>query len=542
MDLPTSWSSTHGWITSWVLPCLAVVLLALRHAAHRAVESGRMDAPRRARLDRVVTGGLLLAAALSVATYVDFGRFRYGTYVNEWDTYHYYLGTKYLAELGYDGLYEATVLADHESVHLFRGENVRDLRTYELVPTHVALESAQRVRARFTPARWREFVADVAWFERGLPSDRLAILLEDHGYNGSPPWSATVGLLTNGLSFRSALERWAIVSIDPLLLGLMVVAVGWAFGRNAAAVVVILVGTHYLLSWGHLKGCILRTDFAACAVIAASLLRKERFAAAGAMLGWSVVARAFPIVFAFGPGLLLLTTLARERRLDRDLVRFFVAMGAVVVGACTLAALRYGGLEVFTAWLAKIQVHTVEGSDWNIGLRPLVDVRFVDGLPEQVFASRVLEEEPELAAMRNTVLWSVRLAALVPATYFATFLKPHQAFAFGFVYLFFLVSPDYYYFLILCVPLVYYLDSEHHLHHTVGVGFMLLTGAFGYLLFSGWERMRDVSPIFHGFRQTFGTTYFLSWALELTVLHMIALAALRGYALTKQRSTVRVES
>lgn len=186
MDLPTSWSATHGWMTSWVLPCLAAALLALRYFAHRANEAGRMDASARARLERGVTVGLLLAAALSVATYVDFGRFRYGTYVNEWDTYHYYLGTKYLAELGYDGLYEATVLADHESVHLFRGENVRDLRTYELVPTQVALESARRLRARFTPERWREFVADVAWFERRLPSDRLAILLEDHGYNGSP--------------------------------------------------------------------------------------------------------------------------------------------------------------------------------------------------------------------------------------------------------------------------------------------------------------------------------------------------------------------
>jgi len=90
---------------------------------------------------------------LAIATYVDFGVFRYGTYLNEWDFYHYYLGTKYAHELGYTNLYGATLAADQEGGLRYHNPRIRDLGTAQLRNVgEVAAESAH-YRGRFSDAR-----------------------------------------------------------------------------------------------------------------------------------------------------------------------------------------------------------------------------------------------------------------------------------------------------------------------------------------------------------------------------------------------------
>jgi hypothetical protein len=61
---------------------------------------------------RVVLAGLATLGALS---YVNFGAFHTdGTPLHIWDQFHYVIGSKYFPELGYDGLYVATVAAFEE--------------------------------------------------------------------------------------------------------------------------------------------------------------------------------------------------------------------------------------------------------------------------------------------------------------------------------------------------------------------------------------------------------------------------------------------
>jgi hypothetical protein len=268
-ELPDSWAPTHGWSSARVLAILAILTIAVyaaldsRHAARWLSDA----ATRMVR--RVLLAVLGIAALLAVATYVDFGVFRYGSYLNEWDFYHYYVGTKYAPEVGYTNLYGATLVADAQDGMRYnhpRGA-IRDLGTARMSNAVAVAEDAYRYRGRFSEARWREFVADIGWFKSQLPQHRWSLLLSDHGYNGTPAWSFVVGgLLTRHLSVRNPFSRWLMLLLDPLLLLGSMAVVTWAFGMRAALLTAIFIGTHYLFSWGHLKGALLRTDFAMCSL------------------------------------------------------------------------------------------------------------------------------------------------------------------------------------------------------------------------------------------------------------------------------------
>ncbi|MEI8154683.1 MAG: hypothetical protein WCG92_24325, partial [Hyphomicrobiales bacterium] len=49
------------------------------------------------------------------------------------------------------------------------------------------------VRARFSDARWQEFLKDIRFFKVELGASRWPGVLDDKGYNGTPYWSMLVG-------------------------------------------------------------------------------------------------------------------------------------------------------------------------------------------------------------------------------------------------------------------------------------------------------------------------------------------------------------
>ena len=82
--------------------------------AFAALRLGRPRPPRWA--DRL----LIAVAALSYLAHYNFGHFYYsndqvqpgGGYIQTWDYYHYYIGSKYFRELGFTRLYDCTIIAD----------------------------------------------------------------------------------------------------------------------------------------------------------------------------------------------------------------------------------------------------------------------------------------------------------------------------------------------------------------------------------------------------------------------------------------------
>jgi len=115
------------------------------------------DGSRGARAGILLTllGGAGLAAALT-----NFLTFHSGQVFHPQEMFHYALGSKYFPELGYDGLYEASLAAQAQaSPELPLPGTVRDLRTNAVVPATDVLGRRVEAIARFSPSRWKAFVA-----------------------------------------------------------------------------------------------------------------------------------------------------------------------------------------------------------------------------------------------------------------------------------------------------------------------------------------------------------------------------------------------
>src|SRR5215468_5518111 len=175
---------TETWLHA--AACGAGAALVLAAAAARA--------GRRQRLER----GLCLA--LAAAAFANFGDLHHQAdrgFVHRWEHFHYHLGSKYFPELGYDGLYVASIAAQHASHPQLRvGRRLRDLRTNRSERAGDASAHRREVRARFSTERWEAFVAAT----RPSPTRAASVFLDDvrrdHGYNPSPTWIFVTRLFT----------------------------------------------------------------------------------------------------------------------------------------------------------------------------------------------------------------------------------------------------------------------------------------------------------------------------------------------------------
>ena len=539
-ELPNSWAPTHGWMAARIAAEVAIVAIVAFAVLDWPRVAARISQDGRRVCHRVLVGLLAVAALLAVASYVDFGVFRYGTYLNEWDFYHYYVGTKYAPELGYAGLYGATLAADEESGLRYKNPQgeIRDLASARLRKVEEVAAEAPLYKARFSEARWREFVADIAWFKMQLPEERWSLILADHGYNGTPTWSFAVGtLLTQRLSVRVPWQRWIMLLLDPLLLLGTALVVGRTFGLRVALLFVTFVGTHYLFSWGHLKGALLRTDFAMASVLAVCFVKRERYKLAGVLLGWAILSRVFPAFFLVGPAVLLAEKLVRRRSLDRRLLGMLLASTATVAALVLASAAYFGGTAIWHEWSSKIALHYADGSDWDLGYRTIVEAKFPQGVPMRGWDFATLT-----GLWPNTTeklpSWIALVLLAVPAVAFSRSLEHHEAVAFGFVFVFLFATASYYYYLILCVPLLFFAGELNKPQNALGAAFLFLTGLAGYVLFSGWESLRASWIPLRGWHQTFPTYFYLSCLVAVTVAQMIALAASRASA--GQRASSRM--
>jgi hypothetical protein len=332
---------------------------------------------------------------------------------------------------------------------------------------------------------------------------------------------------------RDPIGRWIMLALDPLLLLAATAAVAWAFGLRTALIMVIFIGTHYLLSWGHLKGALLRTDFAMASVLAVCLVKQRYYKIAGVLLGWAVLSRIFPALLLVGPTVLLLWRLARSHSLDRQLLGLLGACAAtvtlVVLGSCAY----FGTTGIWHEWNLKIATHYLNGSDWDLGYRTIAEASFAHGVPMRVLAKTVAHGPLLFLGKPGTI---VALLLVLPAMTFIRGLEDHEALAYGFVFVFLLALASYYYYLVLCVPLLFFAPQLERPQHALGVAFMFFTGIVGYLLFSGWPMLAGSWVMFRGWHQTFPTYYFLCCFIAVTVAQMILLAGSKTLRAERRRS------
>jgi hypothetical protein len=230
-------------------------------------------------------------AGLAVLAFTNFGQLPgQGRLVHAWEQYHFFMGAKYLREVGYFDLYRATLLADRESVQVLREvERTRDLHDFSLIGVVDALRDADRVRGRFSDLRWEEFKADWARLSRwNIP---WADAVSDHGNSGSPAW-AVVALPMVELLGCSPVGQTLLGSLDLVLMLVLFVVLFRSFGAEAGAIG-LTIWALVPFCFDYLAGSLLRWDWLFALGMAFACWRRDRPLAAGGFFGYATVSKLF---------------------------------------------------------------------------------------------------------------------------------------------------------------------------------------------------------------------------------------------------------
>ncbi len=434
-------------VTKGVLCLVAVGVILWRHR-------------RSCRLPQKRAGELLgLMAAVSTAAWFNFGLFHGAGFVHYWEQFHYFLGSKYFPELGYDGLYVASLAAQQESSpELPLQPFVRDLRTNAVAPTYAVPEHKAEVRGRFSAARWRQFVDDNQGFVESNSVDYLRQIRTDHGYNPTPTWTFVARIADRFLpASRANLELLGL--FDPLLLAVMFVVVFRTYGSRVGCLALVIFGLGYPWRFDWVGGAFLRQDWLAAVVVGVCMLKRERFVLAGALFAYATMVRIFPVVFVFGLVVVAIRGLVRRESLGwlgRFAGGFTLSVGVCLLAGC-LAGRGAGAWPEFARNLAK---HRGTWLTNNVGSKNLVlygpetvKRRLVNWtLPEpwsmwQVHMDRLqLERRPAVVAIALLML------ALAGAAAWRS--PPDEAAALGVVAVFaVVVLTCYYWVMLLVLPL-----------------------------------------------------------------------------------------
>jgi hypothetical protein len=447
---------------------------------------------------RVAAAGLVVAAALA---YPNFGFFHvyYRSPIHWWDAYHYFMGAKYLPELGYSRLYEATWLAGREMGAFAGIRVVRDLGTY--APRDVATIDAAAVRARFSPARWQAFKRDLLVFGPRLPNwDRLFL---DHGYNDPPPRALVLHLLVRAVPASPA-SLAVLTSLDYALVLLAFWAVWRAFGAVPAALAFASFGLSFFARFDFVGGSLLRWDWIAALLLGVAALARGAGGAAGLCFGYAALARIFPVLFLVP----LAIKWAQARGRDAVVGRCLAAAAGLCLVAGAGMVLAPGARALAEEFAGKIGLHSQAALTNHVGLGALLTFH---AAPWTMAAdgSMIVPQAAALAA--RPAPWVLPAATLVCALVVLPLVlraRPLQSLLYALPLIFCAVSPaGYYYSFLVLLVLLPWRDGVADAVRLLEMALLALVMAadFGFELLS-----TDWVPLFYRVTLLLGV-FFVVW-------------------------------
>ncbi|MBI4937180.1 MAG: hypothetical protein HY846_03015 [Nitrosomonadales bacterium] len=319
---------------------------------------------------------LMALGAVALLSYVNFKPL--STQPNNWDLFHYYVGSKYFSEIGYTRLYACVARAEAESddeavSHAAKRRTIRDLETNELVASRNYFFSENYCKERFSAARWESFKNDIGFFR-----DRLQDLWElaqiDHGFNPSPVWILAGGLASGAVTLSDNAIT-GLVLLDVILLLGSVALIAWAFGLPVAAFAAIASTASGGIDWAWAGGGMLRLDWFFMAVLSVCAMKREHYVLAGAALGYAAALRVFPAIFALGPFIgLLYAMIKRQREQKIAYGKFFAGMAISAVVLLVSVSALYG-TDSLRAFADNTRKHSAVVSTNNVGLRTVLTYR-----------------------------------------------------------------------------------------------------------------------------------------------------------------------
>ncbi|MFT3768388.1 MAG: hypothetical protein QM820_23315 [Minicystis sp.] len=339
--------------------------------------------------------GIVLALSAIVAYYRGF-KFGYPKYYHRHDQYHYYLGAKYFPELGYDGLYRCTIVAQDElGVVEFNDDagnrrrldfkqearrpdkKIRNLGGDNLLkPGSDFLEQPEVCTSHFAPERWAAFKEDIKFFRLSADCDTFDGMQKDHGYNPPPVWMLAGSFFANmhPAGYKSFGYVWLqyLAMIDVVLIAGMFAALWWAFGWRVFAIAAVFWGCNAPGDSYFVEGAFLRMDWLFFFVLTACLARKRYFALAGASLVYAGLLRIFPGLVVVGGLVVAGAYLVRHKTLAKDHRRML--LGGVLAAAVLIpASVKLCGRDAYRDFYRHtLEVHDRTPLTNHMGLRVLV--------------------------------------------------------------------------------------------------------------------------------------------------------------------------
>ncbi|MEM6793319.1 MAG: hypothetical protein AAF725_05025 [Acidobacteriota bacterium] len=316
---------------------------------------------------------LSMAAALAAGAYLNFGAFHGRVAVHYWEHFHYALGAKYFPELGYDGLYSASLEAQLAVAPRQRLQPyIRDLRTNEVVRSGApaTLEHRHEVVSRFSQKRWDAFVRDHRHFLEVNNLDYLASIRRDHGFNPPPSWTFVARLFARWPALDAQALK-ALALLDGFLLLILFAFLLRTFGSRVACLSAVLFGLNYAGRYYWVGGAFLREDWLVAVGVALCMLEKGRYRWAGALLGYATAVRIFPVLFLFGPGIVALRALLRRER-PRWILDLAVGFALALAVAALAGSLTGRGPGAWSEFAQSITLHRETWLTNNVGLENVV--------------------------------------------------------------------------------------------------------------------------------------------------------------------------
>jgi hypothetical protein len=382
--------------------------------------------------------------------------------------FHYYLGAKYFAELGYDGLYDCTAYADAEiagedRVPLKIRGYIRDLddvlrdKAYSEALRHCHDE----LRPRFSDARWTGFKEDQRILRRLVPDDWWNGAVFDAGFNPPPSWCLLGGTFANAIPIRAGGRDTFLLatSLDVLLLVACFIVLRSAFGTASAATAGVFFGASFIASYMWNGGAFLRYTWITAVVLGMVATRRGRWGLAGVLFGLAACDRIFPLGFAAGAALPLALRALKDPGARRQLGRFGVGLGGCV-GALVVASIVVYGASAWGTFFTRILRHGDVYYVMHIGLKKVLVWR--DWVPAQNFwghpgLARFHDWNVHLAATWKSlrlVAIPIQLAAAGGAAWAAAGRRPYEASLLVGIFgmFFFEIPANYYYVVLALVP------------------------------------------------------------------------------------------
>jgi hypothetical protein len=364
----------------WVLLAIVASGVLVGASWSHLARAGAAAAAKRPTSEWIHRGLMALCAGFGIWAFTLFGQMHdHGVNGHQdfhaHDCYHYYFGSKYLKEWGYDGMYFATVAALEE---IGRDEprkaitfnRIRDLDGSARFLYRADFEPhLAEAKARFTPARWTLFKSELSFLrDLTMSTDWWHGVMLDNGFNPPPSYAAITGVFANHIPFNAGTWKW-LGTFDLVLMAAGVAAVGWAFGVVPALFAMVVTGNAPLTTFNWTGGSFFRQLWLFLLMIGVSFLARRKWTAAGAALGACAAAVFFPVFFLVG-ALVPLAYRVRHPGGREPLIRAASAAAVAVTLLVGVSVLVYG-VEPWSQWWHRIVAHDLTFFDNHIGLKKI---------------------------------------------------------------------------------------------------------------------------------------------------------------------------